>query len=163
MALSIFGVTSSLVRASYFADLADFAGGTTPTSTSVGNMINRAAADLVGRLAAKSVTAATISVDAGSTYPAAFAWCAGYIELGAAIRVAREMYGAGQVPTDWTKELNELRAALEKYGYLILGDAPAPSEQADGPRDWISHHSLDTGEDTDRSEAIPRFRRDDEL
>ena len=60
MALSTFGVVHGDIKASKFPSLADFSSTTKPTSTTVGSFVNRAAADLVGRLAIKGVTAADI-------------------------------------------------------------------------------------------------------
>jgi hypothetical protein len=160
MALSLFGITYSNVRAHFFPSLADFSGSTKPTSTAVGEMIDSAAADLNGRLAAVGVTAADLD---SSGEPAAYAWCKDYVRLASAIRVCEALTGAGQVPKFWREELKAKQDALEKYGHTVLGDAPTPDQLSAGPRSHLTNHDLDTGEETLISDAIPRFRRDDEL
>ena len=160
MALSTFGVVHGDIKASKFPSLADFSSTTKPTSTTVGSFVNRAAADLVGGLAIKGVTAADID---SSGEPAAYAWCQNYVIIGAAIMVVEAQAGAGAVPEWWTKELESLRTSLEEYGYLALGDAPAPSQSVDGPRSHGLEHGLDTGDVDDISDLIPKFRRNDVL
>lgn len=163
MAVATFAVVHGDVQAHYFPQLAAFGAATDPTSTAVGQMISAEAAVLAGRLAAQSVSASVLSADAGATYSNAYAWCQDTIRLGAALRVSWAMAGGNPSAEAWEKELEQRYADLAKHGYVILGDAPEPSEEPNGPRWHVGNHSLDTGEDDDISDAIPRFRRDDEL
>lgn len=163
MAVPVFGLTHTDVRSAYFPSLAAFGASTKPTSTEVGNFIERASADLFGRLVVEGVTPATISTDAGVTYPAAYEWSQDYILLGAAIRTITAQAGAGAVPKAWREELDSMRTRLDDFGYLALGDAPAPSVQSEGPRSHGLEHSLDTGDVDDMSDLIPPFRKSDLL
>jgi hypothetical protein len=163
MSVSTFGVTYTTVQTHFFPSLAVFSGSTKPTSTTVTDMVTLEAARLTGALRAAGITAATISDDAGTTYPAAYAWCQDAITWGTAIRVMRAISGEGAVPTRWHETLKEMYEALAEKGWVVLGDAPAPSQSITGPRSHISNHSLDTGDTADISDMVPRFRRDDEL
>lgn len=163
MAIPRFGVTDSEVRDFYFPQLAAFSSSTTPTDSTVDGMVNAEAAILAGRLASKDISSSTIDTDAGATYPIAYAWCADTVRLGVAVRAAQAMAGFGPNAEAWSKELAARYEQLDKYGYSILGDAVAPSEEPNGPRWHVGNHSLDTGNESDISDAIPRFRRDDEL
>jgi hypothetical protein len=71
--------------------------------------------------------------------------------------------GAGAVPKEWRAELEMYYETLEKLGYIALGDAPSPGDEANGPRSHISEHDLDTGDEDLISDVIPKFRRDDYL
>lgn len=163
MPVPVFAQTHTTVHDHFFPSLAAFSGSTKPTSTIVGEMVTAEAARLYGALAAVSVSASTISTDAGTTYPAAYAWCQDTVRLGAAIRVMQAIAGAGAVPKAWTEELEKRYKLLEEKGYLALGDAPSPSESVSGPRSHVTVHDLDTGDEADMSTAEPKFRRDDSL
>jgi len=157
-----FGVDAASVQGHYFPSLIAFSGSTKPTSTIVGEMITNAAAELVVRLAAVHVTAATISAGS-STYPSAYAWCASYTRQGAAVAVMEALAGAGAVPKAWREVQKQRNDDLMKFGYLILGDAPAPSEQYAGPRSHVTHNSLTTDAAEDMSDSTTVFRRSDKL
>jgi len=163
MAVAVFGIAHSDVKAHYFPSLAAFASGTNPTSTAVGEMITDAAAVIGARLARLGLAVATVSTDAGATYPLAYAWIRKYIRTAAGIAAFRAMMGAGAAPKEWTDELVRLEAELEESGLTALGDAPEPAQDAQGPRTHIENHSLDTGDEDDISDAIPPFRMNDEL
>jgi|GEM_PF-4419558 len=164
VAISTFGVTYSKVREHHFPALSgDFSTTTSPKATTVTEMIEAEAAKLHGRLEAKNVTPSAIDL-APSTYPAAYAWCAETIRLGAALRAVRAMFNQDpSVAKAWAAELKERYDDLDKLGATALGDAPVPSEEANGPRWHGANHDLDTGDETEISTLIPRFRRDDEL
>ena len=165
MAIADFDVTAAKVRAHHFAQLgSEFGTTSNPTATTVGEMVQDAAAELAGKLRAVGVTPSTIDTDAGVTYPEAFAWCAETVRLGAAIRVVGAMSGQDPaIAKKWQSRLDERYGDLEARGYLALGDAPAPSENASGPRSHVTRHNLDVGDTTSISSAEPRFRRDDAL
>jgi hypothetical protein len=163
MAIPVFGLTHTSVHDHYFPSLVAFSASTKPTATIVGEMITNVAAELIGRLAAVHVTGATISTDAGATYPSAYAWCATYIRQGAAIAVMEAIAGAGAVPEAWQKVQDQRNKDLKEFGYLILGDAPAPSEQASGPRSHGTHNNLTADSSEDMSSMVPIFRRSDKL
>lgn len=160
MALQTFGVTAAKVAAHHFPQLSGgFSANSSPTTTTVGEMIDAEAARLAGKLRAKAVTPST--VDNSSTYPEAYNWCADTIRLGAAVRAARAMVGQNPAVVDaWEKELAARYADLTKHGYIALGDAPEPSESATGPRTHIDELSLTTGtsDTTLVSSAEPTFR-----
>jgi hypothetical protein len=162
MAVSTFGVTFSTVHAHYFPSLSVFGAATTPLSGTVTEMIEAEAALLAGRLAAEGVAAATISA-ASSTYPNAYAWCSYVVRLGAAIQAHRAMSGDSETIDDWVELLAARYKDLADQGGIILGDAPTPSEDANGPRTHLVNHDIDTGDTDLISDAIPTFRRSDEL
>jgi hypothetical protein len=156
----IFGVTYTTVHDHYFPSRTDFSGSTKPTSTVVADMVNAAGADLTGRLTAAGVSAAGLT----SSTAAYYYWCADYVRLATAIRVMEAMAGAGAVPEFWRNELNLKRYDLSTNGAAALGDATAPSDGGGaGPRSHVTAHSLDTGDEADISDAVPRFRRSDQL
>jgi hypothetical protein len=161
MAIATFGVTYSTVRAHHFPQIADFSANSNPTSTTVTQMVSASAAELGGKLRAEGLTPSSLESDASSE---AYAWCAETVRLGAAIRAIKAMTGQDPaVCQAWERVLKERFDTLASLGHLALGDASAPSEQADGPRSHISNHSLDTGDTDDISDVIPVFRRSDAL
>lgn len=156
----VFSVTTQMVRSHYFPTLADFSDSTTPTDETVLEMITSESAECIGRLAAAGITATALDA---STTPAAYAWCQDTIRLGAAIRAAGGMAGFNKTVGNWQSQRDARYKLLEKLGYLILGDAPAPAQNSNGPQSHIANHSLDTGDDSLISTVIPAFRRDDQL
>lgn len=164
MSIPIYGVTAAKVRSHHFPQLSGgFSVNSNPTAATVTEMVDDAGADLAGKLAAKGVTAATIH-NAPVTYPIAYAWCAKTVRLAAAIEVFASM--SGQDPAirqAWKKELKARLDDLNERGYLALGDAPSPTQPANGPRSYVATLGLDTGDTADDSAAVPRFRRDDKL
>jgi hypothetical protein len=162
MAISTFGVTYTSVRAHHFPQMAgNFSTASNPTAATVTEMIAGEAAYLTGKLAAEGLTAATIEA---ATSSAAYAWCADAVRLGAAVRAIRAMSGQDpKVAEAWAAELKARYKELSAQGGVVFGDAALPDEDPNGPRDWISAHGLDTGEEADISDAVPRFRRDDQL
>ena len=163
MAIPVFGVTDTEVRAYYFPQLAAFSSSTNPTDVTVDGMIAAEAAKLAGKLSAVSVSATDLDDDSGATYPIAYAWCQDVVRLGAAVRVAWSQAGFGENATSLAAELERRYKELEDSGSVVLGDAPTPSQLPNGPQWHVGNHSLDTGDATDISDAIPRFRRSDEL
>lgn len=159
MAIPRFGVSVANVRAHYFPSRAAFSSTSTPTEDTVSEIVNAAAADLAGKLAAAGATATSITASAS---PSAFAWCADYVRLGSAVRVMEAMAGAGAVPAFWRQELKDKRQDLQVTGLSVLGDAPTPGGEYLGARSHVTGHSLET--DTESiSDSTPRFRRSDEL
>lgn len=163
MAVPIFAITQTQVHDHYFPSLAAFGTGTVPTTATVLEMINSAAAVIGGRLARRGLPPATVSADAGATYPLAYAWVQRYIRLHSAIAAYQAMAGGGTVPENWKLEIAGMERELEDLGLDCLGDAPAPAQDSDGPRTHIQNHGLDTGDDLDISDAIPPFRMGDKL
>jgi len=163
MTVPVFGINAASIRSHYFPSLAAFSVSTKPTDTTVGEMIDREAGRLVGALKAVSVVASTISADAGATYPSAYAWCQDTIAIGAAIRVMRAISGEGAVPSLWREAIEAKYKYLAEKGWVVLGDAPQPSQSVTGPRTHIGNHALDTGDESDISDVVPRFRRSDAL
>lgn len=161
MPVPVFGVTHAAIRSHYFPSRNAFDANSKPTATAVGEMIDAEAARLSGALSAIDVSASTISTDAGSTYPSAYAWCQDTIRLGAAIRVMFAIAGAGSVPDFWVEQLEARYTALAEFGFSVLGDAPRPDQL--GPRSHVSEHDLDRGDLDLLSDVIPRFRKSDEM
>jgi hypothetical protein len=161
MAISTFGVTYSAVQAHHFPQLSNFSTTSNPKATTVTEMISASAATLAGKLRAEGLTPSAIEAVTSSE---GYAWCAEAVRLGAAIRVLPAMTGVDPaVAKAWQATLDAKWEALAALGYLALGDASAPSQEADGPRSHISNHGLDTGDTADVSDVIPTFRRSDVL
>ncbi len=158
--MQTFSVTTGMVRAHYFPTLADFDTSTTPLAATVTEMIAAESAEMIGRLAAAGVVADNLSA---ATTPASFAWCQDTVRLGAAIRAAKAMVGFSGAVEDWEKALAARYELLTTKGYVILGDAPTPADNPNGPVSHISNHHLDTGDEDLISSVIPKFRRDDML
>ena len=74
MAVAVFSIVHGDVTAHYFPALAAFGTTTKPTAVAVGEMITDAAAVLGARLARLGLAVATVSTDAGATYPLAYGW-----------------------------------------------------------------------------------------
>ena len=163
MAVRTFNTTAAQVREHYFPQLAAFSTSTTPTLATVESMVESEAAVLAGRLAAQSVSAATISDDGGATYPVAHAWCADTVRLGAAARVAWAMAGSNESSDTWSVELARRYGELSTIGYKALCDAPTPTGEPNGPRNHRSTHSLTQDASADMSDVVPRFRKSDSL
>jgi hypothetical protein len=160
MAITTFGVTPNSLRDHHFPRAA-FSAQSSPTATTVGSAIDSAAAELAGYLSSEGVTPSSITAGA---YPAAFAWCAETVRLGAAYRTAQSGTATDpEVAKAWREEYQARLKRLEDYGASALGDAPAPAESSNGPRTHIDHLGLDTGSELDASDAIPVFRRSDSL
>ncbi len=162
MAILVYGVTAAKLRAHHFPQQAgEFSTTTKPTAITVGETIDDAGADLAGKLRAKGIDPAAI---VSASTPEAYAWCARTVRLAAAIETLGAM--TGQDPAVGKKWATELRARLDDLdarGYLALGDAAAPAQQANGPRWHGATYELSTGDVADVSTLVPRFRRDDQL
>lgn len=156
--MNTFGVTSASVAAHYFPTIEAFGASTQPTTATVLEMITAVAAEVNGRLSAAGVTPSGITL-AGT--PAAYAWCQDVTRLGAALRATWAMAGENPSADAWEKSLAARFESLEELGYLVLGDAPAPSTNPNGPASPIS--GLDLGDSDLISSLIPNFRRDDKL
>lgn len=160
MTISTFGVVYGDIQAHFFPSFT-FGASSTPTSTAVTGMITAAAAKLAGRLMMQLITPSTLT-DTASAY---YAWCADAIRLDAAIHAARAMAGPGIDTKLWEDELDQKYKELQMFGYLALGDAPAPtpSTAGTGPRTHITEHDLDVGDLTEISDVAPVFRKNDQL
>lgn len=160
MAIALFGLTHTSVRDHFFPARAAFSASTKPTSSAVGEMIDGAAAELAGLLAAQNITASDLD---STNEPNAYAWCQDFVRLRAAIRVQESIAGAGSVPQFWRDEITNKTTMLEKYGSTLLIDVAQPTAPTRGPRSHVTNHDLDTGDEDLISDAVPRFRRDDVL
>lgn len=161
MAITTFGVTAADVQSTYFPQLGAFTAASNPTALSVARYVNEEAATLMGALAQEGLAAAAL-VEA--TYPAAFMWCAETVRLGVACKAYSVMSQRNpEILKDWRAELKARYKRLDEYGYIALGDAPAPAEEANGPRTHIGELNLTTAEDDLSSDAVPSFRKSDLL
>lgn len=162
MTVPTFAVTAEMVRTSFFPHLLPFSTTTNPTSAAVTREINWAAADLEGRLLAKSVTASAIT-DATS---AAYYWCQYTIALTVAVSLIGVMSGADpELAKRWAETLGKRIEALETQGVTAIGSGATASggSEALGPTDHISELDLDVGDTALASSVEPYLRRDDLL
>lgn len=152
MALNTFGVTPTQVRDHHVPGVSDFSASSNPKAATVTTMIAAEAAELAGRLKSEGLDASGINaVD----HPAAYAWCADTIRMGAAVRAMRAM--AGQNPAvvqALASEVNERYEELDRENLALLADAPAVTNEAGAVRSYIGSAT---------SDILPPFSRDDEL
>lgn len=165
MALYKFGVTAQSVRAHHFPNISDFSADSNPTDTTVTEKIDDCAGELNGRLLKESISAATVDA-AGATYGP-------YVVLRA---VLRKMVAVAIMPamtskdTDlankWQKELTAFFDRLDDDAATALGDDSLTTDSSDGdaPATHLDEYNIDIGDPaTDASDAIPPFRKGDEL
>lgn len=163
MAIQTFGVTAAKVRAHHFPQISEFSANSNPTSSTVGEMIEEAAAELAGALRREGLSATTLAEDDGSANPEAYAWCAATIRLGAAARTIQSMTGQDpEVAKAWEKRYRDRLKALDGGGAEVLGDAGLPVQASNGPRTHITSLGLEVPDD-EPSELGPTFRIDDQL
>ncbi len=164
MTIATFGVDAGSVRRHHFPQWPDFSTASSPTLATVGEFITEAAADLAGRLELKSLSPATIAADTASE---AYSWCAKTLRLAVAIDVLAASTSANpELAKKWQVLLDGRYELLEKYGATAMGVGAAATDDSDepeGPTSHISELDLDTGNDSDASDVIPRLRRSDEL
>lgn len=162
MTVSTFGVSASTVRANRYPHLRDFNADTSPTSTSVGVMIDRAAAQLEGKLALESIEADSIT----DPTSAAYLWCQEVLETLVAIRVAEVATGEDRgLLQVWRDEVKQRWTDLDVGGAAALGSGATStsSSDPDGPTSHISENGLEVDEASNMSSTVPRLRRDDLL
>jgi hypothetical protein len=163
MSIRTFGVTHTIVRGRYFPQLGAFTQNSNPSLTRVTEAISDAAADLAGKLAMEGLDAGALE-DGILSYPNAYAWCAKTIRLATAIELLPVMsHQDPEVVKAWRVELKDRYKALDDFGYVALGDAPAPSTPSNGPITHINRNDLELSDSDDMSSVIPTFRRDDVL
>jgi hypothetical protein len=150
MALERFGVTPTQVRNHHLPGVANFSASSNPSAATVQEMIDAEAAELAGKLKVEGLSASAISaVD----NPAAYAWCADTIRLGAAVRAMRAMVGQNPaVVQALVVEVNARYDELDREGLGLLADVTVPLDEANAVR---SHLAGDT--------VTAPFSRDDEL
>lgn len=161
MAVSNFNVTYTTIRANRFPHLRDFDADTVPTASAVSGMIDRAAAQLEGKLGLESIVPSSIDGDT-----AAFFWCQETLELLVAIRVAEVAMGQDRgLLQVWRDEVKQRWVDLDVGGAAALGSGAVStsSSDPDGPTSHISENGLTTDASADMSTTVPRLRRDDQL
>ncbi len=162
MALPAFGVTAGTVRAQMFPHWADFTANSSPTATTVADIITEESGDLVARLYRENVTASSI----GGADTAPYQWCAKTLRLMVALRILRaSTVQEPQLAEAWKAELDERLKLLGEEGATAVGDSTLQSgtSDPDGPTSHVSVYGLTTDESTNMSTTVPRLRRDDAL
>lgn len=159
MTVATFGVTAASVRSHHFPQWSAFSAETSPDSTTAGEMVTEAGADLAGVLTAAGVTPSSIS-DVAS---AAYSWCAYTVRLDAALRILRASTQASpDLEKTWQARLDARYAALKAAGAAALGDEALAPVDPDGPSSHISELGLEVGNEAEEaSSAYPLLRRDD--
>lgn len=160
---TLFGVTYDSVRRHHFPVISNWDSTTSPTDTTVTEMIDAAAAKLAGKLLLKSITASEIS----DTATAAYAWCADTIRLEVATRIPPTVSGVD--PDEYSRrraQLKERYEDLDEHGAEALGggaSANATDSEPEGPVTYLTENpSIDTGSDSDASSVVPVLRWGDE-
>lgn len=162
MSINTFDVDPDRVRDDFFPHVtAGFTTDSPPTWETVDRWVTEAATTLQGKLLQKSIAADDIT----DTESPEWVWCAETVTLIVAIRAARVMTGQSpEVAKAWADDLKARLEDLDQRGELALGiDTSGSNSEPDGPTDFISEYSLDTGDSADASDVIPALRRSDEL
>lgn len=162
MTVTTFGVTPSTIRTNRFPHINDFDANMAPTATAVTGMIQRAAAQLEGKLALESISASAISDSAS----AAYLWCQETLELLVAIRVSEVATGMDRgLLQVWRDEVKQRWKDLDEGGAAALGSGATSTAASDpdGPTSHISENGLEVDAAADMSTTVPRLRRDDML
>jgi hypothetical protein len=159
-----YGVTASSVRKHHFPNGADFSDTSNPTVTTVTEKIEDAAGELTGRLLKEDISAATI--DAGGATYAPYLILRKTLRKMVAVEVGPAMNEDSKRIDRWARELKVFFDQLEEDAATALGDdtLTSGSSEASGPTTHIDQYNLDVGDPTtDASDAIPPFRKSDEL
>lgn len=161
MALVTFSVDPESVRRHHFPFLPAFAAGSRPTSATVTEAIEEEAARMAGALALETIDAASITV--GSP---AYIACRATLRLAVAARLARDIPGTDSALSQrWREAVDAWYEALDEGGDTFLGEGAVSTAASDpdGPTDFISELSLETGDAADASDVKPVLRRKDDL
>lgn len=164
MALVSFGVTAGTVRAQMFPHWGDFSANSSPTSTTVSDIITEESGDLAALLYREDVSAQTV-YDLGAT-EAPYQWCAKTLRLMVALRILRaSTQQEPQLAEAFKAELAERLKLLAAEGATALGNSSLQSgtSDPDGPTSHISVYGLEVDDSEDMSTTVPRLRRDDAL
>lgn len=163
MTVETFGVTADSVRAHHFPHLSAFSASTSPSSTTVGEMITVEAARLTGALFSEAIP--TSAIVSGT---AAYAACQGILRLCAARRCLEAMTGADPaLAKRWDAAIDAWFKQLEAEAGTFLGNSSLSTlepSNPDGPTTHIDEYELDVSSDTvDPSPATTPLRKDDVL
>lgn len=164
MTVSVFGVNADDVRRHHFPATSSFDTTTSPTETTVTEMISSAGARLAGKLRLKSIDPKSIT-DATSE---AYVWCADTIRLDTATRISPTTSGID--PQEHQRRIDELRDRykdLSEGGADALGAGASANEtksEPEGPITFLTENdNIKTGDYDDASSAEPRLRLGDAL
>lgn len=163
MTVSVFGVDADDVRRHHFPHLTSYDATTSPTETTVTEMIGSAGARLAGKLRLKSIDPTAITDTASEAYT----WCADTIRLDVATRIPPTQSGID--PAEHQRRIDELKDRfkdLSEGGADALGDGASADETESEPEGPITHFtensSIEVSDDEDASDAEPRLRYGDE-
>lgn len=161
MAISDFGVTADAVKRHHFPNFNAFSTASNPTSTTVDEAIQDAAAELGGKLRLANIDPADIDADSTTE---AFHWCAVTVRLDVALRIYRAVTSQ-EPPKAWEADLEARLKALADGGATVLGAGATEMSSPDpeGPFTHINEHSLDVADPTTMSDATPPLKKGDEL
>lgn len=163
MAIEEFCVLPSVIRDEYFTWLDAFSATTSPSDSTVENVITKQAAILHGRLLLEGIAAATI---AGDDESPAYVMCADIVAKMTAVAIAQNMTGVNsEMLKTWRADVDAWFEGLNVGGGAYLGNAALAtgSAPADGPTTHINHFNLSTSVGTTPSSIDPIFTRDDKL
>lgn len=161
MAIETFGVSVDSVRRHHFPQFDAFSANTTPSSTTVDEMLDEEGGLLTGRLYLKNVAASSIEADSP-----AYAQCSLILRKMVALRVLKVMTGQSpELAVSWAAEIESWFNNLKVYGAGFLGDASleAGDVPATGPVTHINMLGLTLPDPLDASSLTPFLRKDDDL
>lgn len=163
-ALQTFGVTVSSIRRHHFANQSDFSSSSNPTDATVAEMIDDCAGELAGRLTELEIDPSSSAITVGS---APYVQLRNCLRKMVAVRILTD--ATNQDPpllARWEKELEAFWTRLEEKGPSALGNESLSSSasEPEGPTTHLDELGIDVGDPaTDASDAIPPFRKSDEL
>lgn len=161
MALNLFGLAPSDVRAHHFPMWSALSTTSSPTLATVTQKLDEAAAEVAGRLNKEAIDASDIEADSP-----AYLKCRKAVRIECALELAKSASGIdGDLVKSWRTWLDAFYEELAESGATGLGGGATStsSSDPDGPTSHISEYSLTTDEADDMSSAVPSLRKDDRL
>ncbi len=158
-----FGVTYTSIRDEFFPQWGAFSANSNPTATTVTTLITQKYADLAGKLLIKGIAIATVDA---ATSSVGYSWCQETLGLMVAIRVLQLVTQRDpELAKAYLQRLTERLSALETYGAAALGDRTLDTgtSPSSGPTTFIDQMGITLPDDSEASELVPFFRRDDQV
>jgi hypothetical protein len=144
-----FGVTSSTLRRHCFPRIEDFSSTSSPTSTTVTEKIEVAAARVAAGLSKESISPSSIL-----TETAGYAICADIIRKMAALEL-RIPCDDPETPKGWKADIDEFFKLLAKDAGIALADVSLTGADSppNGPTTHLTEYDLEIDSESDMSDA----------
>lgn len=162
MSINVFALTAAKVRAHMFPRWPEFSARSSPTDTTVGEIITEQAAELEGKLYTENIAASGITNDA----TAAYQWCVRTLKLMCALAIlSSSTMSDPELSKKYERELKARLDELAEKGGTALGNdgLETGDSPADGPTTHINQFGLTTLSSTDMSDATPLVKKSDQM